>query len=138
MASYKTPARLLLSNSIAIVVTSYLIAGLQLQYDIYTIGLAAFVLCLTHVFIEPLLNAISFPINVMTLGFFHLVINALLLYLTTYFVQGMQIVGGKIFTDFITVLAPEVSEFSVPWYLMLVIVAVVIRFLNIILKLLVF
>lgn len=41
--------------------------------------------------IKPILNVISFPFNLMTLGFFSIFTNAFILYLLTIFVTGIMI-----------------------------------------------
>lgn len=41
--------------------------------------------------IKPILNVISFPFNLVTLGFFSIFTNALILYLLTIFVNGIII-----------------------------------------------
>lgn len=41
--------------------------------------------------IKPVLNVISFPFNLITLGFFSIFTNALILYLLTIFVNGIII-----------------------------------------------
>ena len=52
-----------------------------------------FVLSLVNIFIRPLLTLISLPLNVLTLGIFGLIINALLFLLVAKFSPGFQIDG---------------------------------------------
>lgn len=51
------------------------------------------ILSLVNVFIKPLIQLISLPLNVITLGLFSLIINALLLILVAKFSPGFQIDG---------------------------------------------
>ncbi|MEC5394369.1 phage holin family protein [Bergeyella sp. RCAD1439] len=53
----------------------------------------ALVLAFLNVVVKPLLKIVGFPITVFTLGFFLLVINALIVLIADYFVIGMQVDG---------------------------------------------
>ena len=55
--------------------------------------MAALVLSILNAFVKPLLRLISLPFIILTFGFFLLVINALLLWLTATLVPGFH-VGG--------------------------------------------
>lgn len=54
---------------------------------------AALVLALVNVFIRPVVMLLTLPLNFMTLGLFTLVINALMLYITAYWVGGFALAG---------------------------------------------
>ena len=51
------------------------------------------ILSLVNILIRPLINLISLPLNVLTLGIFSLVINALLFILVARFSPGFEIEG---------------------------------------------
>ena len=55
--------------------------------------LAALVLALVNAFIRPVVVVLTIPFNVMTLGLFTLVINALMLYLVGWTVDGFNVAG---------------------------------------------
>ena len=55
--------------------------------------IAAAVLGIISVTVKPLLQIISIPITVLTLGFFYLVVNALMLLLVSAIVPGFSIGG---------------------------------------------
>jgi putative membrane protein len=55
--------------------------------------IAALVIGLVNATIGTLLRIISFPITILTLGLFSLVINALMLKLAAMFAPGFQIIG---------------------------------------------
>jgi putative membrane protein len=59
--------------------------------DWVTLALASLVLTLFYSIIRPVLKLLTLPINIVTLGLFSSVINASLLWLTTYLVPGFQI-----------------------------------------------
>ena len=46
-----------------------------------------------NTFLKPILQLISFPITILTLGLFLLVINVLVVYIVDYFVQGFTVRG---------------------------------------------
>lgn len=46
-----------------------------------------------NTFIKPILKLISFPITILTLGLFLLVINVIMVYLVDYFIQGFSVQG---------------------------------------------
>ena len=55
--------------------------------------LAALVLGLLNAFVRPMLLLLTLPINILSLGFFTLVINAFLLYVVAGLVPGFEITG---------------------------------------------
>ena len=71
------------------------------------------ILSLVNTFIRPLINLISLPLNVITLGIFSLIINALLFLLVAKFSPGFQIDGfwsGFWGAIILSVLAPLVDK----------------------------
>ncbi len=56
-----------------------------------TLIIAGLVLTLLDKLLRPLLKILFLPINIVTLGFFSLIINVFILYLATYFVPGFTI-----------------------------------------------
>lgn len=56
-----------------------------------TLAVAAFVLGFVNAFLRPLLLILTLPINILTLGLFTLIINALMLYLASKIVKGFFI-----------------------------------------------
>ena len=78
--------------ALAIFITAYLLPGVRLTG--YAAALAtAVVLGLINTFIRPLLLLITLPVNILTLGLFTLVINALLIMLTSAIVPGFYVAG---------------------------------------------
>ncbi len=59
--------------------------------DIPTLILAGVVLTVLNKVVKPVLKLLTLPINVVTIGLFGTVINALLLWLLTYLVPGFSI-----------------------------------------------
>jgi putative membrane protein len=52
---------------------------------------AGFVLALLNALVRPILMILSMPFNIITLGFFTFVVNAVILYLAQYFVNGFSL-----------------------------------------------
>ena len=55
--------------------------------------LGAIVLGLVNAFVRPLMVVLTFPLTILTLGLFLLVINALMLWLVAVFVPGIRVQG---------------------------------------------
>ncbi len=70
----------------------WLIPGIGVANFIAALIMTA-VIALVNIFIRPLVEFISMPVNYLTLGLFGLVINALLFMLAGYFVPGITIDG---------------------------------------------
>ena len=58
-----------------------------------TAMIAAVVIALINAFIKPVLLLLTLPINILTLGIFTLVINALLFMFVAYLVPGIEVSG---------------------------------------------
>ncbi|HCR81643.1 MAG: hypothetical protein UY13_C0002G0487 [Candidatus Pacebacteria bacterium GW2011_GWB1_47_8] len=65
--------------------------------DWTTLLLASIVLVILNSFIKPVLKLLFLPINIVTLGFFSVVINVGLLWLATYLVPGFTISNMVVF-----------------------------------------
>lgn len=80
-----------LITALAIGVAAYLIPGIEVTL-IGAVVLAV-VLGIINVFLKPIINLITLPINVVTLGLFSLVVNALLIMLAGMIVPGFTVDG---------------------------------------------
>lgn len=83
--------RFLLSG-LAVLLTAYLLPGVQVEHYGYALLVAA-VLSLANVVVKPILVVLTIPITVLTLGLFLLVINALIILMVDYFVPGFNVEG---------------------------------------------
>ena len=81
----------LLINAAALWVAGELISGIDLEGDFWTILLVALVFGLVNIFIKPILKVLSFPVIILTLGLFALVINAAMLGLTAALTDALSI-----------------------------------------------
>ena len=80
-----------LISALAIGIAAYLIPGIEVTL----IGalVLAVVLGIINVFLKPVINLLTLPINVVTLGLFSLVVNALLIMLAGMIVPGFTVDG---------------------------------------------
>jgi putative membrane protein len=76
----------------AITVASYLISGIQVS-GFFSAFFAAAILGVLNVFFRPILLILTLPINILTLGLFTFVINALLLKMASGVISGFVVQG---------------------------------------------
>lgn len=81
----------LIVSTLAIIVASYIIPGATVTLTSAIV--LAIVLGVINVFIKPVIKFITFPITLLTLGLFSLVINALFVMLAAKIVPGFAISG---------------------------------------------
>ena len=81
----------LLINAAALWAAGELIGGIDLEGDFWTILLVALIFGLVNTFIKPLLKLLSFPVIILTLGLFALVINAAMLALTAQVTDALSV-----------------------------------------------
>lgn len=79
-----------LISSLAVIVSAYLVPGAQITGFLAAL-LAAIMLGAVNSFIRPILLFLTLPINILTLGLFTLVINALMVLLAAAIVPGFSI-----------------------------------------------
>lgn len=78
--------------ALAVIFVAWIIPGITVE-NFLSAMLVCIVLALINTFIKPLLQFISLPINILTLGLFSLVINALLLMLAGAITPGFAVEG---------------------------------------------
>lgn len=82
----------LLLSTIAVVVTAYVLPGVNVD-SFLTALVVAVALGVVNAILKPILVILTLPINILTLGLFTLVINALLVLLVSAFVPGFHVDG---------------------------------------------
>ena len=80
-----------LVSAVAIFIAAQLIPGVEVT--LWGAVLLAIVLGLINVFFKPIINLLTLPLNIVTLGLFSLVVNALLIMLAGMFVPGFVVTG---------------------------------------------
>ena len=77
-----------------IVFTKYIGNDIQIQGNDFITSLkVALAMGFVNTFLKPVLKIISFPITLLSLGLFLLVINVILVYLVSHFVTGFNVHG---------------------------------------------
>jgi putative membrane protein len=80
----------LLVNALALIITANIIKGIHLSSFVSALW-AALILGAVNMIIRPIMLLITLPINFLTLGLFTLVINGLMLWITSQLVPGFVI-----------------------------------------------
>ncbi len=75
-----------------VVLISWVIPGIDVD-NFYSALILSLIIGLLNVFVKPVLNILTLPINVLTLGLFGLVLNTFLFMLAGYFTNGVEIDG---------------------------------------------
>ena len=101
----KSLLRNTLFNALSLFILSQAISGLKVSGGLITFIIGGLVLSLLFLVVKPLLNLISLPLNLVTMGLFSFLINAIIFYLLTVFVTGISITSftfsGYSFSGFI-------------------------------------
>ena len=80
------------TTAFALWLTSFIVKGIQVD-GIMPLFFAAVVLGIFNAVLRPLMLVITFPINLVTLGLFTLIINGVMLKLTADVVRGFSVTG---------------------------------------------
>lgn len=86
-------------NSFALWLTSQLVTGLKINGGLDVVLFAGLTLTLMNFLVRPILNLLTLPLNLLTMGFFSWIINVAIVYLLTVFVSQI-IITSYIFPGF--------------------------------------
>ena len=81
-----------LVNALSLLAVAYLLPSVSVA-SFYVAVITALLLAVVNTVIRPVLMLITLPINILTLGLFTLVINALLFWFVASFVEGFHVAG---------------------------------------------
>ncbi|MBQ8669218.1 phage holin family protein [bacterium] len=81
-----------IAYTLAIIFVAWIIPGISVE-NFLSAMLVCVILALINTFIKPMVQIISLPITILTLGLFALVINALLLMLAGVIAPGFEVDG---------------------------------------------
>lgn len=87
----KTILRNIILYSLILYLLLQFIPGLTINGGWMTIFMSGVALAIMFLVLRPILNVISFPVNVLTIGVFSLFTNVLILYLLTVFITDVSI-----------------------------------------------
>lgn len=78
--------------AVLIVFVAWLVPGIEVANFVSAL-FVCIILALVNTFIKPLIQIITLPVNILTLGLFSLVINALMLMLAGWIAPGFEVEG---------------------------------------------
>ena len=87
-----------LVNTIALLIVAYFVRGFAFD-SLGAAAIAALVLGLLNALVRPLFVLLTFPITILTLGLFLIVINAVMLELAAWLIPGFHIRSFTSATD---------------------------------------
>jgi len=79
-------------SAVALVLVPYIVPGVSVT-NFWNALVAALVIGLINLFIRPVLVILTLPVNVLSLGLFTLVINAVLFWFASTIVKGFEVDG---------------------------------------------
>ncbi|SRR5258708_1298945 len=79
-------------NALAVGITAYLLPGVAVGNFLNSF-IVAIVLAIINAFIRPIILLLTLPLNILTLGLFTFVINALLILMVAAIVPGFKVDG---------------------------------------------
>lgn len=79
-------------NALALLLVTRVVPGVAID-DFYSALVVALVLGIVNALVRPVLVFLTLPINLLTLGLFTLVINALLFWFVSTLVKGFEVAG---------------------------------------------
>ncbi|HSX48747.1 MAG TPA: phage holin family protein [Candidatus Saccharimonadales bacterium] len=82
----------LLLSGIAVLISAYILPGVKVDGFVTALAVAI-LLAVVNLFIKPLVLFLTFPINILTLGLFTFVINALMVLIVSSIVPGFKVDG---------------------------------------------
>jgi len=78
--------------TVAIIIASYLLEGIRVS-GFFSAFFAAAMLGILNAFFRPIIFILTLPINIMTLGLFTFVINAIMLMMASGVISGFEVSG---------------------------------------------
>jgi putative membrane protein len=101
-------------SSLAIIITAYLLPGVKVVTP-FTAVIVAAVLAFLDAIVKPIMIFLTIPITIVTLGLFLIVINALMILLADYIVDGFEVKGfwwALLFSFILTIITSLLESFS--------------------------
>jgi len=78
-------------NAAALYAATYFLPDIKYTGGIVFFLIGGFIIGLLNVFVKPLMKILSFPLMLMTVGLFSLVINAIIFWLTVKVLNGIHV-----------------------------------------------
>lgn len=81
-----------LASTLSIIIAAYLLPGVMID-SLFAAFVAALILGIVNTLVKPVLLLLTLPITILTFGLFAFVVNALMVMLTSWIVQGFGVDG---------------------------------------------
>lgn len=81
------------ANTIALVLIDYLSKSVEFTGGINTVIILAIIVSFLNMTIKPILQFLSFPVSVITLGLFHFIVNGAVVFMAFNMTDGATISG---------------------------------------------
>ena len=96
---------------LAVIVAGKIVPGIEV-HDFFTALAAATVITLLNIFIRPILIIFTIPFTILTLGLFLFVVNAIIVMMGAYFVDGFKVesFGAALFFSLIVSITTSLLE----------------------------
>lgn len=112
----------ILVNAIALFIASKFLNGFVFEGGILAPILVGAILSLLNFIVKPILKFISFPFIFLTGGLFLIIINAILIYLSSYILQVMDVYGTALnvrdtLTYVLAAVIFGIANWSINWFL---------------------
>ena len=101
-----------LALAMSIMFVGWIVPGITIS-SFTTALIASIVIALINLVIKPILVFLTLPINILTLGLFILVINALLFMFVAYLIPGVEVDG--FWSAFIGALLLSIFSIGISW-----------------------
>jgi putative membrane protein len=134
----KSVIQAFLVNLASLWVADYFLTGFDIRSELKVYAIAAVVLILVNFIVRPILNIISFPINLVTLGLFSWLLNIALIYIVVLLVDGIRLAEGILQLDRLGIIALTLPNIDLTRFFTLVVATFIIGFVNWLLRKLVF
>lgn len=82
----------ILVSGLAVFISAYIIPGVQVS-GFFTSIVVAVVLAIVNALIEPVVLLLTLPINILTLGLFTFIVEAMMVFLVSAIVPGFKVNG---------------------------------------------
>ena len=81
-----------LLNTLVLMLVAYIVPGVSFA-SFWSALITSLIFGLINAIIRPLMIILTLPVNILTLGLFTLIINALMFWLTSAIVKGFEVTG---------------------------------------------
>ena len=99
-------------TSVAILAVAKLLPGIEVN-SLFALTMTVVILGILNAFLRPIMVIITLPITVVTLGLFLFIINGIILYLVSLFIDGFEI--SSLFTAIVASILITIVSGIINW-----------------------